>query len=324
MTLRARNLSVALADGGETVRGASFEVGRGDAVGLVGESGCGKSMTALAVMGLLPDAARVSGGQILLDGEDLLALPAAARRLRMGRDIAMIFQEPMTSLNPVQRVGDQIAESVARDPGVGRRAARARAEELLEMVRMPRPAERLRAYPHELSGGQRQRVMIAVALARRPRVLIADEPTTALDATVQSRILALLDDLRSELGMSLLLITHDFGVVAEITSSVLVMYRGEIVESAPTDDLLRAPRHPYAFGLMRCIPVPERAGSDLPAIPGRAPPPNERVDGCAFSGRCFCARDKCRREAPTLSAIAPKRTVKCFFPVASEEGESAQ
>ena len=319
MTLEAKNLSVSLAGGGEAVRGASFEVGRGETVGLVGESGCGKSMTALAVMGLLPDAARVSGGQILMDGEDLLALPARERRRRMGRDIAMVFQEPMTSLNPVHRVGDQIVESIVQEAGVGRRAARARAEGLLKTVRMPRPTERLRAYPHELSGGQRQRVMIAIALARRPRVLVADEPTTALDATVQARILALLDDLRRELGMSLLLITHDFGVVAEVASRVLVMYGGQIVESAPVGDFLRAPRHPYALGLMRCLPRPESAGGDLPAIPGRAPSPGERVAGCAFSKRCFRAAEKCRREAPPLLEAGPRRAARCFFPVEREK-----
>ena len=319
MTLEARGLSVSLAGGGEAVRGASFEIGRGEAVGMVGESGCGKSMTALAVMGLLPDAARVSGGQVLMDGEDLLALPARERRRRMGGGIAMVFQEPMTSLNPVYRVGDQIVESIAQDAGIGRRAARARAEELLEMVRMPRPAERLRAYPHELSGGQRQRVMIAIALARRPRVLVADEPTTALDATVQARILALLDDLRRELGMSLLLITHDFGVVAAVVSRVLVMYCGQVVESAPVNELLRAPRHPYALGLMRCIPRPESGADRLPSIPGRALSPSERDGGCAFSQRCFRAEDRCRREEPELRQIGPRREARCFFPVGGQE-----
>ena len=319
MTLAIGRLSVALSGGGEAVRDASFEIRQGEAVGLVGESGCGKSMTALAVMGLLPAAARVSGGKIFMDGSDLLALSPRERRGRMGGDIAMIFQEPMTSLNPVHRVGDQIAESVAQDAGLGRRAVRRRAEELLEMVRMPRPAERLRAYPHELSGGQRQRVMIAIALARRPRVLIADEPTTALDATVQAQILGLLDRLRRDLSMSLLLITHDFGVVAEVASRVLVMYCGQVVESASVAELLRAPRHPYSLGLMRCIPRPEAAGGDLPSIPGRAPPPNERVDGCAFSQRCFCAEDRCFRESPTLRNIGSRREVRCFFPVGREQ-----
>ena len=319
MTLEARNLSVSLAGNGEAVRGASFQIGPGEAVGLVGESGCGKSMTALAVMGLLPDAARVSGGEILMDGVDLLALSARERRRRMGSDIAMVFQEPMTSLNPVHRIGDQIIESIVREAGVDRRSARARAVELLDMVRMPRPAERLRAYPHELSGGQRQRVMIAIALARRPRALIADEPTTALDATVQAQILSLLDRLRRDLGMSLLLITHDFGVVAEVASRVLVMYCGQIVESAAAEVLLRAPQHPYALGLMRCIPRPESAGGDLPSIPGRALSPNERVDGCAFSPRCFRAEDKCRREAPALLEVGPRHEARCFFPAGREK-----
>jgi peptide/nickel transport system ATP-binding protein len=274
------------------VRDVSFAVERGRTLCLVGESGCGKSMTALALMGLTPRAATRQARRLVFDGADLLA-PAAAR-LR-GDRIAMIFQEPMTALNPCYTIGDQLAGVYRRHKGATTRAARARAVELLEQVGVSAAAHRLRQYPHQLSGGLRQRVMIAMALMCGPSLLIADEPTTALDVTVQAQILRLLVDLQRDLGIAILLITHDLGVVARVAHRVAVMYAGEIVESASAPELFAAPRHPYTRGLLAAIPVPGRTapGARLGTIPGTVPTPIGEMRGCAFRNRCRFAQAGC-------------------------------
>ncbi|HEX2164113.1 MAG TPA: ABC transporter ATP-binding protein, partial [Thermoanaerobaculia bacterium] len=289
--LDVRELTVDLPGPGRTrlpiVRGVSFRVRRGEVVGLVGESGSGKTLTALALLRLTPPGARL-GGRVLLDGEDLLALPERRlRRVRGGR-VAMIFQEPMSALNPVYSVGFQIAEALRVHAPEGRRPsrreARREAARLLDRVAVADAARRVDDYPHQLSGGQRQRAMIAMALASRPDLLVADEPTSALDVTVQAQILALLDDLRRELGLAVLLITHDLGVVAESCERVLVLYAGRVVEEAPVEDLFERPAHPYTRGLLAALPrlgrpVPR---GELPAVPGRVPDPAARPPGCAF------------------------------------------
>ena len=314
----------------EAVRGVSFAISRGEIVGLVGESGSGKSLTALSILGLAPRNARVSG-RIRLGslGEDLLSLPRhrlqkVLQEVRGGR-VGMIFQEPASALNPVFTVGFQVAEAVRAHRPLSRRAARDEAERLLERVALPEPRRRLGDYPHQLSGGQRQRVMIAMALAAGPDLLLADEPTTALDVTVQAQILALLSRLRDELGLAVLLITHDFGVVAEICDRAVVMYGGEVVEEAPVDELFRAPAHPYTRALLASLPRIEAAASSagpgsprrlLPAIPGQPPDPAELPAGCAFAPRCAEAFAPCAAERPDLYAIpgaAATRRARCFL-----------
>ena len=293
----------------------SISIAPGESLALVGESGSGKSLTALALMGLLPEpSVTVGGGSIRFRESDLLAMAPRERRRITGREISMVFQEPMTSLNPVMRAGDQIVEMIRAHERVGRRAATARAAELLASVRMPDPVARLRAWPHQLSGGQRQRVMIAIALACRPRLLIADEPTTALDVTVQAQILALLGELKREMDMAMLFITHDLGVVANIADRVAVMYCGRIVESGAVRDIFRRPSHPYTRGLLDCIPGAARAGEDLVAIPGQLPAPGEALAPCRFAPRCPRADARCRSVSPPEALVGVKHVAHCHHP----------
>ena len=310
--LSVEDLSIRL-DGArlDLVDRASFAVRPGETLCLVGESGCGKSLTALALMGLLPTPPmRRSGGRALFEGRDLFALPRAEIAALRGDRIAMIFQEPMTALNPAFRVGEQIAESVRRHRGASRRAARARALEMLERVRIPAAEERLDAYPHQLSGGMRQRAMIAMAMACDPALLIADEPTTALDVTVQAQVLGLMRSLQEETGTALVLITHDLGVVAEVADHVAVMYAGRIVESGPAAAVLEDPQHPYTLGLLGSAPTLGRRDGPLATIPGLVPSPDALPEGCRFRGRCPFAEDRCA-EAPPLREIVPGHRAAC-------------
>ena len=300
----------------EIVSGVSFSIGKGEVLGLVGESGCGKSMTSLAIMGLLPDPGpRVCAGRIEMDGADVTNL-APWQRVEAGHgNIAMIFQEPMTSLNPVIRIDEQIAEAVRVHDGLSGSAARERARELLEMVRIPDAALQMGAYPHQLSGGMRQRVMIAIALACRPHTLIADEPTTALDVTVQFQILGLLRELCDRLDMAMLFITHDLGVVAQLVDRVAVMYAGRLVETATVETLFGAPAHPYTRGLMACMPAPGRRTHRLTTIAGQAPQPGSIPVGCAFAPRCPDVRDICRSDPLARATLAEGHEALCKFPV---------
>jgi oligopeptide/dipeptide ABC transporter ATP-binding protein len=294
------------------VDGVGFDVDTGERVALVGESGSGKTLTALAVMGLVDPPGRIAGGRIALDGRDLVGLAEREYRLVRGARVGMVFQDPMTALNPAQRVGDQVAEAVlVHDRAASRADARRRAHELLEQVRLPGGATRARDYPHQLSGGMRQRVMLAIALANHPALLIADEPTTALDVTTQAQILDLLDELRRELGMAVLLITHDLGVVAGHADRVVVMYAGRVVEEAPADALFRAPRHPYTRGLVASSPGVSDARGALTAIPGQPPSPGAIPSGCAFHPRCAFAEARCEEVVPPLEVLAPGRSVAC-------------
>ncbi len=294
------------------VRDVSFQIFPGRTLCLVGESGSGKSMTAFSIMRLLPSPGRISSGSLLFDGEDLLKLDEKAMRTRRGRDISMIFQEPMTSLNPVLRIGRQLAEPLEIHEGLHGRAAEEKAVELLEMVGIPDPRRRLNDYPHQFSGGMRQRVMIAMALACSPRLLLADEPTTALDITIQGQILRLLGRLAKERNMGVLLITHDLGVVAEAADDVAVMYAGELMEQAPVFSFFEKPLHPYSRGLMACAPlVGNHASERLPSIPGMVPLPSELPEGCCFRPRCPLASEKCR-QAPPLVCVEPEHSVRCW------------
>jgi len=293
------------------VDGVSFAIERGEVLGLVGESGCGKSVTSLSIMRLVPPPGAIVSGRICLEGDDLLDKDAEAMRRVRGARIAMVFQEPMTSLNPVFTIGDQIATAVLAHAGGSRRAAWERAVEMLDHVQVPSPRERARAYPHQLSGGLRQRAMIALALAPGPQLLIADEPTTALDVTIQAQILDLLRRLQAERGMAVLLITHDLGVVAELCHRVAIIYAGRIVEMAPVASIFSEPLHPYTRGLLRCLPHPSRFGQPLSSIDG-APPDLRRVDsGCRFAPRCPLVQENCRRDEPTLTERKPGHFVAC-------------
>ena len=307
----------------------TFSIAAGNALGLVGESGSGKSVTALSITRLLRDPpARIAGGKVIFEGRDLLQLDEDQLCEVRGDRLSMIFQEPMTSLNPVVRVGDQVGEPLVLHRGLSRKDARRKAVELFQRVGIGDPEKRVMSYPHELSGGMRQRVMIAMAIACGPKLLIADEPTTALDVTIQAQILALLGTLRKETGSAMLLITHDLGVVAETCDEVIVMYAGQVVERAPVRALFSAPRHPYTLGLLRSIPpfeFDENAAepttrAPLVEIPGMVPRLHELPSGCRFAPRCERAQDRCRAEVPPLAAspIAgddPDRLVRCFFPV---------
>jgi oligopeptide/dipeptide ABC transporter ATP-binding protein len=306
--------------GGETraVDGVSLSIAAGETVGLVGESGCGKSVTALSVLRLLPSPpARVAGGRILWRGTDLLGLADAAMRRVRGKEIAIVFQEPMTSLNPVFTIGSQIEEAIRAHERVGKRAAWDRAVELLGHVGIPDPSLRARDYPHQLSGGMRQRVMIAMALSCRPQLLIADEPTTALDVTVQAGILDLLRRLQEETGMAVLLITHDMGVVAEMARRVLVMYAGQIVEEAPVERLFAEPLHPYTSALLASVPRLDAPRDRLQAIPGSVPDPSAFPAGCRFHPRCGLAEARCREAVPPLEAKRAGHAARCIKVAAS-------
>ena len=292
----------------------SFTLARGEILGLVGESGCGKTMTALTLMRLLPSAATVTGGKALLDGRDILALGRRQMRSVRGNELAMVFQEPMTSLDPAFTTGDQIVETVKAHSKSSTSAARQRAIEALDRVGIANAARRIDDYPHQFSGGMRQRVMLAIALVMRPKVLIADEPTTALDVTIQAQILELISTLREELGMSVILITHNLGVVNEIADRVAVMYAGEIVESGPTAAILHDPRHPYTQGLLRSMPGMVARGSKLSVIPGRVPELYDLPAACRFAPRCGNRIARCEKEHPPLAPVADQHELRCFNP----------
>ena len=295
----------------QALAGVSIEVGEREIVGIVGESGCGKSITALSVMGLLPEGtARIMGGRIEFRGNDLLTIPARERRRMRGRDIAMVFQEPMTSLNPIMPVGEQIAEPIRLHLGLKGAAVTEHALQVLDKVGIPRSRNILPDYPHQLSGGMRQRVMIAVALACNPSLIIADEPTTALDVTIQGQILDLMLEARDTFGTSILFITHDLGVVAEICDRVVVMYAGKVVETGYTDDVLSSPGHPYTQGLMGSLPSLDDRQERLATIPGSVPALLNMPQGCRFRPRCPHGDDRCRRDPP--SETIGDRRIECW------------
>ena len=298
------------------VDGVSFSIEPGETLALVGESGCGKSVTSLSIMRLIASPpGRTVAGSIRLNGRDLLALSEPEMRKVRGNEISMVFQEPMTSLNPVLTVGRQIAEALVLHRGLARNVAAARAIEMLHLVNIPEPARRASEYPHQMSGGMRQRVMIAMALACDPKLLIADEPTTALDVTIQAQILDLMRALKEKTGAAILLITHDLGVVAEMAQRVVVMYAGRKVEEAPVDELFARPRHPYTRGLIKSIPrlgAGQAAGKRLAEITGVVPSLREPIAGCAFATRCAYAVERCRAEAPTLEVKVEGHTVACW------------
>ena len=299
------------------VDGVSFHVDPGETLAIVGESGCGKSVTSMSMMRLIPEPPGKIAGSIRLEGRDILALSDREMRALRGNDISMIFQEPMTSLNPVLTVGRQIGETLRLHQGLDQAQAEARAVEMLTLVGIPEPGRRVREYPHQLSGGMRQRVMIAMALACNPKLLIADEPTTALDVTIQAQILKLMLELKHRVGAAIILITHDLGVVAEVAERVMVMYAGRKVEEAPVKQLFRSPRHPYTQGLLGALP---KLGSSLSGetrrlaeIPGQVPDLKQRIEGCVFAGRCALATDLCRQYAPGLEQKAPHHIAACHF-----------
>ncbi|MGK7294930.1 MAG: ABC transporter ATP-binding protein [Candidatus Wenzhouxiangella sp. M2_3B_020] len=322
--LEVENLGVEFAVQGGTLRAVddvSFRLERGRTLGLVGESGCGKSVTGLAIMGLLPEpAGRVASGAVRLDGNDLLVERESLLRKRRGAEMSMIFQDPGTALNPVYTVGRQITTVLRRHLALSRRQARRRAMEMLALVDIPLPERRLDAYPHELSGGMRQRVMIAMALASRPKLLVADEPTTALDVTTQAQVLEQIRKLQQEFGTAVLLITHDLGVIAENCDEALVMYCGRVVEQAATQDLFEQPRHRYTQGLIDAMPRLQGDPDErLPVIPGSVPDLARLPSGCRFRPRCAWADERCRTEQPLLQPLGQSR-VACFHP-AGRDGD---
>jgi peptide/nickel transport system permease protein len=305
----------------KAVGGVDLHLRQGECLGLVGESGSGKSVTAMSIMGLVPTPpGRIAGGAALLDGTDLFAMSDEQIRRLRGAAVSHVFQDPLSTLHPLFTVGDQLVEAIRAHVPLSRREAEAKASSLLALVRIPNPAERLKSYPHELSGGMRQRVCIAMALANDAQVMIADEPTTALDVTVQAQILSLMDTLRHERDAAILFITHDFGVVSAICDRVAVMYAGRIVETGPTEQILEAPAHPYTAKLIACVPVLGEPGRRLDAISGRPPVVNNLPDGCAFAPRCPRAKSDCRTGDIPLDPIAPGRAARCLYPLA--EGEA--
>ena len=323
--LQVRDLHTSFTTSGGVLRavdGVSFEVRPGEAFGLVGESGCGKSATCRSIIRLLP-AHAATEGEVLLDGTNLLTAGAETMRQVRGGEISMIFQDPMSALNPVLRVGEQVAEAVQAHQGVGRRAAWGRALELLRLVGIPAPERRLREYPYQFSGGMRQRVLIAIALAGEPKVLLADEPTTALDVTIQDQILKLIVRLQRELGMSVILVSHDLGVIAQVCQRVAVMYAGQIVEEGEVETVLRAPRHPYTMGLLASLPgigAPQRY---LHPIAGAPPSLLDPPSGCRFHPRCPYAVEPCRTWLPELLPVGPGHGAACWRQDAIQAGAEA-
>lgn len=324
--LEVNNLEISFRHGKKyltTVNGVSFHVNPGETLGIVGESGCGKSVTSLSIMGLLPENLSKIGdtSEILFEGKSLTKLSQAEYQQIRGKDIAMIFQDPMTSLNPVLTIGYQMIEQIVTHEKVDKKTARERAAEMLEKVGIPRPEKVLQDYPHQLSGGMRQRVMIAMALSCNPKLLIADEPTTALDVTIQAQILELMKELQDEFNTSIMFITHDLGVVAEICDRVIVMYAGEIIEEGTVEDIFNNPSHPYTIGLLNSIPDLEREERRLQSIPGSVPTPDKMPTGCRFSPRCKHATEKCRTQKPEFQFISEKHQARCWLH--SEEGVEA-
>jgi len=318
--LLVKNLKVSFAASKKeliAVRGISYQLNQGEILALVGESGCGKTVSALSILRLIQEPpGKIMSGEILFAGKDLLKLKKKELQDRRGKDIAMIFQDPMTSLNPVLTVGEQIIETLLRHTSLSRKKAREKSFRLLEQVEIPSPKQKLDQYPHQLSGGMRQRAMIAMALSCSPRILIADEPTTALDVLIQAQILSLLKKIKNDTQMSILLITHDFGVVAEVAERVMVMYAGEIVESGSVNDLFRSPLHPYTIGLMESIPTLETTQqklSKLKEISGTVPSLSQVPFGCPFHPRCSAAETRCKTDKPKLKKISQTHSVSCWL-----------
>ena len=303
----------------------SLYLREGEALGIVGESGCGKSMTALAIMRLVPaPAGRISNGRVLLRGHDLIKLSEKRMRDVRGNEIAMIFQEPMTSLNPVFTVGTQIAEGIKRHQGISHAKAMKKAVEMLRTVEIPAPEQRIRQYPHELSGGMRQRVMIAMALCCKPTILIADEPTTALDVTVQAQIFDLLEDIQTKMGTAIILITHNMGLIAEFAQRVIVMYAGHTVEEGPVQEIISHPRHPYTQGLLQCVPHlhtdPGLDREELVEIPGVVSEMSQLAIGCPFASRCAKAMPRCTETLPSAVDVAQNHRVACWLSIDEQSG----
>ncbi|MEU5317163.1 ABC transporter ATP-binding protein [Streptomyces sp. NPDC021056] len=317
MLLEVRDLQVEFRtrDGvAKAVNGVDYSVDAGETLAVLGESGSGKSVTAQAVMGILDmPPGRITGGEILFQGKDLLKLKEEERRKVRGAEMAMIFQDALSSLNPVLSVGDQLGEMFVVHRGMSKKDARAKSIELMDRVRIPGARERVKQYPHQFSGGMRQRIMIAMAMALEPALIIADEPTTALDVTVQAQVMDLLAELQRELNMGLILITHDLGVVADVADRIAVMYAGRIVESAPVHDIYKAPAHPYTRGLLDSIPRLDQKGQELYAIKGLPPNLMNIPPGCAFNPRCPMAQDVCRTDVPPLYDVSEDRTSACHF-----------
>jgi len=318
--LLVKNLKVSFAASKKeliAVRGISYQLNQGEILALVGESGCGKTVSALSILRLIQEPpGKIVSGEILFAGKDLLKLKKKELQDRRGKGIAMIFQDPMTSLNPVLTIGEQIIETLLRHTSLSRKKAREKSFRLLEQVEIPSPQQKLDQYPHQLSGGMRQRVMIAMALSCSPRILIADEPTTALDVLIQAQILSLLKKIKNDTQMSILLITHDFGVVAEVAERVMVMYAGEIVESGSVNDLFRSPLHPYTIGLMESIPTLESTQqklSKLKEISGTVPSLSQVPFGCPFHPRCSAAETRCKTDKPKLKKISQTHSVSCWL-----------
>jgi oligopeptide/dipeptide ABC transporter ATP-binding protein len=318
--LLVKNLKVSFATPKKelmAVRGISYQLHQGEILALVGESGCGKSVTALSILRLIQEPpGKIVSGEIIFEGKDLLTLKKKELQGLRGKDIAMIFQDPMTSLNPVLTIGEQIIETILQHTVLSRKEAKEKTFRLLEQVEISSPKQKLYQYPHQLSGGMRQRVMIAMALSCSPRILIADEPTTALDVLIQAQILSLLKKIKNDTQMSILLITHDLGVVAEVAERVMVMYAGEIVESGSVSDIFRSPRHPYTIGLMESIPslgVTQQKNSKLREIPGTVPPLSQIPFGCPFHTRCSEAETHCKIEKPQLKKISQSHSVSCWL-----------
>jgi len=320
--LSVKNLvtSFRTADGEvSAVRDVSFSVNKSETLCIVGESGCGKSITSLSIMGLLPSNGSIKSGSIHLEGTDLTKLSSDELRKIRGNKMSMIFQEPMTALNPVLTIGYQLREPLMIHQKLSKQEANHQGIELLKQVGIPYPEKRINQYPHELSGGMRQRVMIAISLACTPGLLIADEPTTALDVTIQAQILDLIQDLKDQLGMGVVMVTHDMGVVAEIADKVMVMYAGEKIEEGPVNEIFNHPSHPYTRGLLNSVPNVDDPDFELEAIPGSMPSLNEQITGCRFHPRCEYALERCKVEAPKEYALKNGHNVKCWL---SEEGEN--